>query len=97
MPETHRKSKARAAADLYAPKPEGSSLTYGLIAVVLVGLAMISFAMFYDANILAYPVVIMVGLAAALIGGVILRKRRKRNHAAAFAAEFERQDNSPPS
>ena len=40
MTDRQRETNARAAANIYAPKPVGSSLLYGLIAVTLVGLAM---------------------------------------------------------
>jgi len=96
MPDEHRRTKARDAANEYAPKPDGSSLTYGFVGVSLAGLAMIFFDMFYDANIIAHPVIIAVLLAAVFLGGVILRKRRKRLHVAAFKDEYERHNNSHP-
>jgi cytochrome bd-type quinol oxidase subunit 2 len=91
MPDLNRKKQARAAANEYARKPEGSSLLYGLIAVALLGLAMVGFEMFYQANIFAYPLLISIALVGAFLGGIVLRKRRKGLHVAAFEAEYERQ------
>lgn len=96
MPDKHRKTRARLAAEEYAPRPEGSSLTYGLIGVALLGLALIAFEMFYNANIFAYPVLIVLALAAVFLGGIVLRKRRKRLHVAAYKDEYTRQDDTPP-
>ncbi len=96
MVDVHRKAKARVAAEEYAPKPEGSSLTYGLIGVALFGLALIGFEMFYNANIFAYPLLIVLLLLMVFLGSVVLRKRRKRLHTAAYKEEYSRQDNTPP-
>lgn len=82
--------KAREAAEAYAPKPVGSSIMYGLIAVVSVGLALISFEMFYNANIFAYPLIIVLLLSVTFLLGIMLRKRRKRVHAAALQAEMDK-------
>lgn len=96
MADKQRETQARAAANNYAPKPVGSSLLYGLIAVTLVGLAMIIFSIFYGANIAAFPVVIGIILAAAFIAGVILRRRRRHIHGLAYTREYGRHDVSPP-
>ncbi|KQX40466.1 hypothetical protein ASD04_07555 [Devosia sp. Root436] len=96
MADTHRKAKARVAAQEYAPRPEGSSLTYGLIGVATFGLALIGFGMFYNANVFAYPVLIAALLVTVFLGSVVLRKHRKRLHTDAYKEEYSRQDNTPP-
>lgn len=77
MLERQRETNARAAANNYAPRPVGSSLLYGLIAVTLVGLAMMIVSIFYGADIAAFPTFTGVTLAGAFIAGVILRRRRR--------------------
>lgn len=93
MVDKKRETNARAAANKYAPKPLGSSLVYGLIAVTLVGLAMIIFSIFYGANIAAFPAVLWIILAGAFVAGVILRRRRRHLHGIAYAQEYDRRDN----
>lgn len=93
----HRKAKAIAAAQKYAPKPEGSALTYGLIGVVLAVLGIISFGLFYQAPVFSYPLVVAGLLMAVFVFSIVLRFLRKRRHMAAFEREYDRHDNSPPS
>lgn len=95
MLERQREANARVAANSYAPKPVGSSLLYGLIAVTLVGLAMIIFSIFYGANITAFPVIIGIILACAFTAGVMLRRRRRHLHGLAYTHEYDRQEISP--
>lgn len=94
--QKHRETNALVAANSYAPKPVGSSLLYGLIAVTLVGLAMIILSIFYGANIAAFPAIIGIILAGAFTAGVMLRRRRRRLHGLAYAHEYNRRDISPP-
>lgn len=96
MLEGQREASARAAANSYAPKPVGSSLLYGLIAVTLVGLAMIIFSIFYGTNIAAFPIIIGIILAGAFVAGVILRRRRRHLHGLAYTQEYHRLVVSPP-
>lgn len=96
LPGEHRKSKARKAAHAYAPKPEGSSLTYGVVAAVTTLLAIICFGMFYRADVLSSPVTIGAVLAVVFVMGMVLRRRRKRLHSEAYEQELDRHDNSPP-
>jgi hypothetical protein len=60
---------------------------YGVIAVVLLGLALWVVGQFYGLPLIRHPVVI--GLAAIVVFtfGVFLRKHRRRVHNRAFAAE----------
>jgi protein-S-isoprenylcysteine O-methyltransferase Ste14 len=96
LPQVHRQAKATAAANKYAPRPEGSAFTYGSIAVVLAVLGIVIFGMFYDVEVLANPLLIGAGLVLVFMFGVLLRFRRRRLHGQAFEEELERHDNSPP-
>lgn len=98
LPEQYRRLKAAAAAaNKYAPRPEGSSATYGLIAVVLAFLGLVSFGMFYKIDVLAHPAFVGVGLAVVFVLGILLRKRRRRLHGQAFKHELGNQDDLPSS
>lgn len=96
MAAKQRETNARAVANSYAPKPVGSSLLYGMIAASLAGLAMMTFSIFYDADITTFPSVIGIIFGGAFIAGVILRRRRRHLHGLAYAHEYNRQDVSPP-
>lgn len=96
LPEHHRRAKAIAAANTYAPLPEGSAFTYGLVAVLLALLMIVIFGMFYDLKVLAYPAALGASLVPVFVLGVLLRRRRRRLHGKAFDREFGNQDNSPP-
>lgn len=96
LPDEHRKAKARSAAHKYAPKPEGSSLTYGVVGVVLALLAIVVFGIFYGVDVLSNPIIIGVILVVVFAFSVLLRKRRRRVHGEAYRQEYERHDNSPP-
>lgn len=88
MKEHDRRAEATAAASVYAPRPEGSSFTYGLIAVVLAILALVIFGMFYRVEVLASPVLLGLGLCIFFGFGIFLRKRRKRLHNQAYEREL---------
>lgn len=96
MPEEKRKAEARDAANEYAPQPEGSSITYGLIAVVLLALALWVVGRFYGLNFLLHPISVGAAVVIVFIGGIALRKTRKRRHNAAFRSEYERGRGHPP-
>jgi hypothetical protein len=97
LPEHHRRANAIAAASTYAPRPEGSSFTYGLIAMVLAILALVIFGMFYGLEVLANPVMVGLGMAAFFVFGVLLRKRRKRLYTQAFERELRIREDLPHS
>lgn len=98
LPEHFRRVKAAAAAaNKYAPRPEGSSATYGLIAVVLAFLALVSFGLFYRIDVLAHPAFVVAGLVAMFVLGILLRKRRRRLHGKAFEHEMGNHDDFPSS
>lgn len=94
--QEHRKAKAKSAAQKYAPRPEGSPLTYGFVGVAVAFLAIVAFGLFYDAKVLSSPVLIGGILVLVFLFSVILRKQRRRRHAEAYEQEFKRHDNAPP-
>lgn len=87
-----RSRDSRSAAELYAPAPEGSSILYGLISIVIVGMAFWIVGLFYGLNFLSQPVLVIGAGVAAFIGGVLLRKLRKRRHNDAYDHEYEKRD-----
>jgi hypothetical protein len=90
MPVSPRLARAVAAATKYAPKPQGSSLLYGLIAVAVLAIAMTAAGRFYAIDFLSFPVSVAIGGAAAFVFGVLLRGRRARAHRAAVDDEYDR-------
>lgn len=88
MPEKLRKANARAAATRYAPRPDGSTLTYGLIAVSLLALALALYGGFYQVDMLAQPVPLVLAGLGAFIVGAAFRLRLQRRHTAAYEAEY---------
>lgn len=96
VPQNRRQAKAREAANGYAPMPNGSSILYGLIAVTLMGMAIIIVSIFYQADMGAFSILIGIALASAFVAGVLLRKRRRRQHGVAYAEEYARHTNGPP-
>ena len=90
MPEIERREKARDAAIVYAPVPESSSLMYGIVAVVLLGVFLWFIGQFYGLDLVGHPISVSVGLVLIFIGEVLLRRRRKHQHNRAFDTEYER-------
>lgn len=88
MPEKARQANARAAAAQYAPKPDGSTLTYGLIAVSVLGVALAIFGQFYDVDMLSEPVALVLAGIAAFALGAGIRLRLQQRHTAAYHAEY---------
>lgn len=95
MPNTIRTANAKAAASAYAPAPNGSSLTYGFIAVSLLVLSLAIFSAFYSVDLLVYPLLIGLGIIVAFAGGIGLRRFRRRRHKAAVAAEYASRAQAP--
>jgi hypothetical protein len=86
-----RAANATAAAQSYAPKPNGSTITYGLIAasllLVVAFLAGGYFAVDIVAN--AWP---LAGLTVlAFLAGGVLRFWRQKEHSGAIAREFAKR------
>jgi Flp pilus assembly protein TadB len=96
LPEHRRRAKAIAAANKYAPRPQGSAFTYGLVAVLLAIVALVLFGMFYGLEVLANPAALGVSLVPIFVLGVLLRRRRRRLHGEALDHELGHHDNSPP-
>lgn len=96
LPEHDRRVKAIAAANNYAPRPNGSAFTYGMIAVILAVLVIVIFGMFYSLEVLANPVGLGIFLVPVFLIGVFLRRRRRRLHSEAFSHELSNQNNTPP-
>ena len=92
-----RETATSDAVETHALRPEGSSFTYGLIAVVLSALALVIFGMFYRLEVLAYPVLVGLGLTVSFVFGVLLRRRRKRLHGLAFEQALRLEKDMPPS
>lgn len=94
LPEHERRAAAIAAANKYARRPEGSGLTYGFVAATMMLMTIIIFGMFYGLSPLEHPVVVGMMMALAFVGGVFLRKRRRRIHNKAFNHEFDDEGSS---
>jgi hypothetical protein len=90
MKDRQRKDASRMRAEAYAPRPQSSLLTYGIVGVLLAGLALIAFARFYDVILLAYSAWIAAGLPLAFAASIVLRMVRSRRHATAYREEYER-------
>lgn len=88
MPDKLRQANARAAATRYAPRPDGSTLTYGLIAVSLLALALALYGGFYHVDMLVAPVPLVLAGLGAFCFGAAFRLQLKRRHTAAYDAEY---------
>ena len=80
--------KARFAAAGYAPAPEASALTYGMIGMALFSVGMWGAGRFYDVPLIPHLSLIVVGSLIAFPVGIWLQKKRKRRHADAYQAEL---------
>lgn len=89
MPKAARVANARAAAQSYAPKPNGSVITYGLIAAALVLVVAAIAGAFYRVDVFSSLWPIALVTLAAFAGGAALRVRRRRAHERAFSAEYD--------
>jgi hypothetical protein len=63
---------------------------YGIVGAVLAALLVVAFARFYDLNPLAYPIAVLIGLAFAFIGALVLRRVRLRQHDLAHRREYNK-------
>ena len=81
------RSQAFAAASEYAPKPNGSAWTFGVIGAMLLGVVLVFIAAFYTIDLTRYPLLIAGGLTVAFACGVVVRRTLNRRHNEAFAAE----------
>lgn len=95
MPDKLRQANARAAATRYAPKPDGSTLTYGLIGVSLLALALALYGGFYHVDMLVAPIPLVLAGLGAFCFGAAFRFRLKRRHTAAYDAEYAVRQPAP--
>jgi hypothetical protein len=86
-----RRTDARSAAEKYAPAPQGSSLLYGLIAIVLLVMSVWIISRFYGFSFLEHPIFLVAGGGIAFCGGFILRRVRRHRHDAAYVKEFNKR------
>lgn len=89
MPKAARVANARAAAQSYAPAPNGSAITYGLIAAALTLVAAIIAGAFYRVDLFStfWPIALIT--LAAFAAGAAVRAWRRDAHDRAFSAEFD--------
>ena len=89
MHKAVRVANARAAAQSYAPTPNGSTITYGVIAAALALVGAIIVGAFYRVDVFdgLWPIGLVT--LAAFAGGVALRIWRRSAHERAFSAEYE--------
>ena len=78
---------ALAAASRYAPKPNGSALTYGIVGAIVFGAAAAFVGWFYGIDLSRHLALSTGGLVIAFISGVVFRKSRNRRRHEAFATE----------
>lgn len=86
-----RRTDSRNAAEKYAPTPQGSSLLYGLIAVVLLGASLWIIGRFYGFSFPDHPTFLVTGSVVAFCGGFILRRVRRHRHDVAYVKEFNKR------
>lgn len=82
--------KAGFAAAGYAPAPEASAPTYGMIGMALFSVGMWGAGRFYDVPLIPHLSLIVVGSLIAFPVGIWLQKKRKRRHVDAYQAELVR-------
>lgn len=83
-----RTANAKAAVRSYAPKPNGTALTYGLIAAALTTAAAIIAGAYFRTDVVGSPVGLAVIATLAFASGVVFRFWRQRRYVAAFRAEY---------
>lgn len=97
MPNRIRSANARAAAQSYAPTPNGSTITYGLIAAALLLVGAFIAGAFFGADILSNPLLLAGMTIIAFFAGVVLRLWRQWEHARAFEVEYSNRSPEPNS
>lgn len=95
VPRAARVANARAAAQSYAPTPNGSIITYGLIAAALVLVAAIIGSAFYGVDALTSMWPIGLLALAAFSAGATLQVWRRNTHDRAFRAEYDARSPIP--
>lgn len=96
MTNPTRIANARAAARSYAPKPNGSALTYGLIAAALTTAAAIIAGAYYRTDVVGNPVPLGVVATLAFASGAVFRLWRQRRYVGAVRAEYVKRTPAAP-
>ncbi|WP_055045809.1 hypothetical protein [Devosia sp. A16] len=91
-----RIANARAAARSYAPKPNGTALTYGLIAAALTTAAAIIADAYFRTDVVGRPVGLAVIATLAFASGAVFRFWRQRRYVGAFRAEYVKRTPTAP-
>lgn len=96
MTNPTRIANARAAARSYAPKPNGTALTYGLIAAALTTAAAIIAGAYFRTDVVGRPVSLAVVATLAFASGAVFRFWRQRRYVGAFRAEYVKRTPTAP-
>lgn len=88
MPNVSRTRKAEEAAASYAPSPNGSALTYGLIAASLVFIGALVVGAFYAVDIIANPWPLVGTTGVVFLLGAAVRIWKRRVNRKAVATEY---------
>ncbi len=76
------------AASAYAPAPEGSAITYGLIGMALFAMTAWGVAEFYSLPLLPHAAALGICALGSFAIGFWLRRKRRSRHDDAYRAEF---------
>lgn len=91
MPNNLRRANATAAAQAYAPKPNGSAVTYGLVGAALLLVATFLAGAFFKTDITSNPLALLALTVLAFVAGVVLRMWRQMEHARATGREYAKR------
>lgn len=96
MTNPTRIANARAAARSYAPKPNGSALTYGLIAAALTTAAATIAGAYFRTDVEGSPVSLAIVATLAAASGAVFRLWCQRRYVGAVHAEYVRRSPTEP-
>jgi len=92
MPHKLRRANATAAAQAYAPKPNGSAVTYGLVAAALLLVATFFAGAFFRTDMTSTPLALLGLTVFAFVAGAVLRIWRQMEHIRAAGREYEKRE-----
>lgn len=92
MPNKLRRANATAAAQAYAPRPNGSAITYGFVAAALLLVVAFLAGAFFGTDITANPLALLGLAIVAFIAGVALRMWRQMEHLSATSREYAQRE-----
>ncbi len=92
MPNKLRRANATAAAQAYAPRPNGSAITYGFVAAALLLVVAFLAGAFFGADITANPLALLGLTIIAFVAGVALRMWRQMEHTRATSREYAKRE-----